>query len=192
MNEHIICFQQHIYFIAKQTVQYSNYWLAGMASSKLIFAVMLILGMCASEATARTLPDASMVERHETWMIKYGRTYKDETEKAKRFEIFKKNVEYINSVNQDGSRSYKLAENHFADLTNEEFQASRNGYKMSSHPKSSSVSSFRYANVTAVPSSLDWRTKGAVTAVKDQGQCGKRCKLKEILFFRINLKTSTI
>nr|GEZ35165.1 senescence-specific cysteine protease SAG39-like [Tanacetum cinerariifolium] len=28
-----------------------------------------------------------------------------------------------------------------------------------------------YENVTAVPSSIDWRTKGAVTPIKDQGQC---------------------
>ncbi|KAI3466727.1 hypothetical protein Pfo_023390 [Paulownia fortunei] len=139
---------------------------------RLILAALLVLEMWASQATARTLPDASMVVRHEQWMTQYGRAYKDDAEKSKRFEIFKENVEYIQSFNEAGARPYKLAINKFADLTNEEFQASRNGYKMGSHPKSSKVSSFRYTNVTAVPPSMDWRKKGAVTGVKDQGQCG--------------------
>ncbi|PIN18854.1 Cysteine proteinase Cathepsin L [Handroanthus impetiginosus] len=139
---------------------------------KLIFVSLLVLEMWASQTTARTPPDASMVEKHEQWMAQYGRSYKNDAEKVKRFEIFKKNVEYIESFNEAASRPYKLAINMFADLTNKEFRAPRNGYKMGSHQKSNKVSSFSYANVTAVPSSLDWRKKGAVTGVKDQGQCG--------------------
>lgn len=103
----------------------------------------------------------------------YGRTYKDIAEKERRFNIFKANVEYIESVNSAGNRRYRLSINEFADQTNEEFKASRNGYKMSSHPRSSEITSFRYENVAAVPSSMDWRKKGAVTPIKDQGQCGK-------------------
>lgn len=144
-----------------------------MATWKFVFAVLLLLQVWASHPTARTFPDASMVERHQQWMTQYGRTYKDEAEKAKRFKIFKDNVEYIESSNSAGVRPYKLDINNFADLTNEEFKATRNGYKMEFHHKSSTVSSFKYANVTAVPSSVDWTKKGAVTGVKDQGQCGK-------------------
>ncbi|XP_011086004.1 senescence-specific cysteine protease SAG39-like [Sesamum indicum] len=139
---------------------------------KLVFAALLVLEMWGSQATARTLPDAAMIEKHEQWMAQFGRVYKDDAEKSKRFRIFKENVEYIESFNEAGARPYTLAINKFADLTNEEFQASRNGYKMGSYPKSSMFSSFRYANVTAVPASMDWRKKGAVTGVKDQGQCG--------------------
>ncbi|KAG8365531.1 hypothetical protein BUALT_Bualt18G0114800 [Buddleja alternifolia] len=145
--------------------------MALIPSRNLILAALLV--MWAYQATARTLPDASIIERHETWMAQYGRAYKDEAEKAERLKIFKENVEYIESFNEAGAKPYKLAVNKFADLTNEEFQASRNGFKMGSHLKSSKViTSFRYANVSAVPSSIDWRKKGAVTGIKDQGQCG--------------------
>ncbi|KAF8391255.1 hypothetical protein HHK36_023557 [Tetracentron sinense] len=121
---------------------------------------------------SRSLHEASMPERHELWMTRFGRVYKDSEEKEMRFKIFQANVEFIDSFNGAGGRSYKLSVNEFADQTNEEFIASRNGYKRSSPRKSIATSSFRYQNVTAVPSSRDWRKKGAVTPVKDQGQCG--------------------
>ncbi|PIN13047.1 Cysteine proteinase Cathepsin L [Handroanthus impetiginosus] len=141
-------------------------------SSRLILAAMIVFATWASQASARTTPDEVMVEKHEQWMAQNGRVYKDDAEKAKRCKIFKENVEYIESFNEAGARPYKLAVNKFADLTNEEFQASRNGYKMGSLAKSSKVSFFRYANVIGVPANIDWRKKGAVTGVKDQGQCG--------------------
>ncbi|KAL2494714.1 Senescence-specific cysteine protease SAG12 [Forsythia ovata] len=141
-------------------------------SWKLIFVAMLVLEMCASQAIARSLQDASMVEKHEQWMAQYGRVYKDNAEKAMRYKIFKENVEYIEAFSKAGTQTYKLGINQFADLTNEEFQASRNGYKMSPYQKSRKALSFRYENVTAIPASMDWRKNGAVTAVKDQGQCG--------------------
>ncbi|BFG27928.1 hypothetical protein CerSpe_142020 [Prunus speciosa] len=34
------------------------------------------------------------------------------------------------------------------------------------------MSSFRDGNVTDVPPSVDWREKGAVIPIKDQGKCG--------------------
>ncbi|GJR73691.1 senescence-specific cysteine protease SAG39-like protein [Tanacetum coccineum] len=102
-----------------------------------------------SNAASRFLPETSSYESHEQWMARYGRVYKDIYEKEQRSKIFQENVQYIQSFNNAMNKGYKLAVNEFADLTNEE-----------------------YENVTAVPSSMDWRTKGAVTPIKDQGQCG--------------------
>ncbi|KAF8391254.1 hypothetical protein HHK36_023556 [Tetracentron sinense] len=118
---------------------------------------------------SRSLHEASMPKKHELWMARFGCVYKDSEEKEMHFKIFQTNVEFIESFNGAGSRSYKLSVNEFADQTNEEFIASRNGYKRSSPRKSLATSSFRYQNVTTVPSSIDWRKKGAVTPVKDQG-----------------------
>ena len=112
-----------------------------------------------------------MYERHEDWMVQYGRVYKDADEKSKRYKIFKDNVARIESFNKAMDKSYKLSINEFADLTNEEFRASRNRFK--AHICSTGATSFKYENVTAVPSTVDWRKKGAVTPIKDQGQCGK-------------------
>ncbi|OAY26310.1 senescence-specific cysteine protease SAG39 [Manihot esculenta] len=146
--------------------------MAVILENKLIFMAVLVLGLWASQAWSRSLKDVSMAERHEIWMAKYGRVYKDKAEKERRFTIFKQNVDFIESFNNVGNRPYKLGVNAFADLTNEEFRDSRSGYRRSSIFKTSETSLFRYENITAVPTSIDWTKKGAVTPIKDQGQCG--------------------
>lgn len=132
---------------------------------------LLILGIWASQATSRTLHETSMLESFEQWMTLHGRVYSGASEKERRFEIYKENVQRIESSNKAGNRSYMLSVNKFADQTNEEFTAARNGYRGLC---SSTKATFRYENVSAVPSSIDWRKKGAVTPIKDQGQCGKK------------------
>ncbi|XP_058092333.1 senescence-specific cysteine protease SAG39-like [Magnolia sinica] len=142
-----------------------------MASLTKSFSVALFVwGVWASQAMGRTLQEVSMSDRHQQWMAQYDRTYKDAAEKELRFKIFKDNVEFIESFNNAGDRSYKLSVNEFADQTNEEFRATRNGFRPA-QTSASRATSFMYENVT-VPASMDWRKKGAVTPIKDQGQCG--------------------
>ncbi|KAE9447666.1 hypothetical protein C3L33_20439, partial [Rhododendron williamsianum] len=135
-------------------------------------AVLFVLGVLASQATSRSLQDASISEKHKQWMARYGLVYKNSAEEEQRLKIFKDNVEYIESSNKAENKPYKLGVNQFADLTNEEFKL-RNKFKSHSSSRTSTATSpFKYANVTDVPSCMDWRKKGAVTPVKDQGQCG--------------------
>ncbi|KAJ9563323.1 hypothetical protein OSB04_008483 [Centaurea solstitialis] len=146
--------------------------MASIVKRLFIIATLLIIGIWSSQVTCRMLSDLSMSQKHEIWMVHYGRVYKDDAEKEMRFQIFKDNMEFIESFNGGGNHPYKLGVNAFADQTNEEFKAARNGYKFSSNKKVARTTPFRYENATAVPPSMDWRTKGAVTQVKDQGQCG--------------------
>ncbi|KAK2380851.1 senescence-specific cysteine protease SAG39 [Trifolium repens] len=136
-------------------------------------ALILCLGLWAIQVASRTLQDGSMYERHEQWMGRYGKVYKDPREREKRLRIFTENVNYIEASNNAvDNKLYKLGINRFADLTNEEFIASRNKFK--GHMCSSIIrtTSFKYENASAIPSTVDWRKKGAVTPVKNQGQCG--------------------
>ncbi|KAL4649372.1 hypothetical protein ACB092_01G010000 [Castanea dentata] len=139
---------------------------------KLITVMFFILETLISQAMCRTLLEDTLAERHEQWMVQYGRSYKDSAEKEKRFKIFKDNVEYIDKFNNEGNRTFKLSANEFADLTNEEFVASHAGYKISTQPSSLKAKSFRHENLTEIPMTMDWREKGAVTSIKDQGRCG--------------------
>ncbi|KAM0991887.1 hypothetical protein ACFX2I_010183 [Malus domestica] len=121
-----------------------------------------------------------MLERHEEWMARHGRVYKDAQEKERRYNTFKpNNVEFIKGFNKKGENQYTLGINKFADLTNEEFEAMHKGYKrrhlpeiMSNSVKAAPNNNFGYENVTDVPKSKDYFSLGSVTTVKDQRQCG--------------------
>lgn len=141
--------------------------------NKMFFVAVLVVSLWAFQGWPRSLHEASMEERHAMWMARFNKVYKDDADKEKHFEIFKANVEYIESSNKAGNKPYKLGFNQFTDLTSDEFREIYNGYKMPTSSSSSTAKSFRYENATVVPTSLDWRTKGVVTPVKDQGQCGK-------------------
>ncbi|AES89768.1 putative fruit bromelain [Medicago truncatula] len=136
-------------------------------------ALFFCLGLFAIQVTSRTLQDDSIIyEKHEQWMVHYGKVYKDLQERENRLKIFKENVNYIEASNNAGNNKlYKLGINQFADLTNEEFIASRNKFKGHMCSSITKTSTFKYENAS-VPSTVDWRKKGAVTPVKNQGQCG--------------------
>ena len=65
--------------------------------------------------------------------------------------------------------SYNLTDNKFADLTNEEFVSPYLGFGTRFLPHTG----FMYHEHEDLPESKDWRKEGAVTDIKDQGNCGK-------------------
>ncbi|KAL2453274.1 Cysteine proteinases superfamily protein [Abeliophyllum distichum] len=110
-----------------------------------------------------------MEKRYREWIKRHGRRYGSRDEWNFRFGIYLSNVlliEFLNSQNLP----YKLIDNEFADLTNLEFKSAYLGYKspMFSHKRRHN---FTFDN-SLVPPSIDWRKRGAVTPVKNQGSCG--------------------
>ncbi|EMS49769.1 Ananain [Triticum urartu] len=98
-------------------------------------------------------------------MAKHGRKYKDDAEKALRFQVFKANSELVARSNADGTKKYHLAVNKFADLTSKEFAASYTGFKPAP-PGPKMLPGFKYKNVSlsaADEQGVDWRTTGALT-----------------------------
>ncbi|CAL5345157.1 unnamed protein product [Camellia sinensis] len=140
----------------------------------IFLAFLFVLGVLSSQASSRILNEQTMLDMHEQWMTRHGRVYKDTEEKNARFQVFKDNLQHINSFNEGVDRGYKLGVNKFADLTNEEFRASHTGYKRQPTKETfvSKPTSFRYVNLTDAPTTVDWRNQGAVTPIKDQSQCG--------------------
>ncbi|KAK9714568.1 hypothetical protein RND81_06G104000 [Saponaria officinalis] len=115
-----------------------------------------------------------MRERYEQWIVQYGRVYENETEKGKHFLIFEKHAKYIDAFNSDNSsnKTYTLALNAFSDLTDEEFFGLYTGSN-TEFDSLTNTSIFTY-NKTAndIAPSVDWRTQGVVTPIKNQRGCG--------------------
>ncbi|PNX71397.1 cysteine proteinase, partial [Trifolium pratense] len=103
----------------------------------LIALCIMILWTCAYTAMSRTLSEPSIVEAHQQWKMKYGRTYTNSSEMDKRYQIFKENLKYIVNFNNAGNKSYKLGLNPYSDLTSEEFIATHTGLKVPRHLSSS-------------------------------------------------------
>ncbi|CAA0807502.1 Cysteine proteinase RD21a [Striga hermonthica] len=122
-------------------------------------------------------PDRSESEvaaLYESWLVKHGKAYNALDEKERRFEIFKDNLRFVEEHNSV-DRPYKVGLNRFADLTNEEYRSMFVGGRMARGPGLKGPrASGRYAvgEGEKLPESVDWREKGAVAPVKDQGQCG--------------------
>ena len=113
-----------------------------------------------------------LIELFELWIAKHGKFYESIEEKLLRFEVFKDNLKHIDKRNKEIS-SYWLGLNEFADLSHEEFKNKYLGLKSEVHRRNQSPGDFTYRDVTDLPKSVDWRKKGAVTPVKNQGSCGK-------------------
>ena len=104
----------------------------------------------------------------EEFCKEFSKSYGEE-ESAWRRAIFQANLEKIKSHNAEyhaGIHSWHMAVNHFADWTEEEFAAIRSTRYESSLQ---AMRTMQLDSTTPRPESMDWRSKGVVTAVKNQG-----------------------
>lgn len=111
----------------------------------------------------------------QSWMKEHGRVYKNVDEMAKKFNVFKSNLKYITETNakRKSPHEYVLGLTHFADWSHQEFKETY----LHKNDMSMLNSTMKMKNVNSVscnaPKSLDWRSKGVVGSVKEQGTCGK-------------------
>ena len=126
----------------------------------------LLLSLCAAFANAdRWTAFLGFVKRHD-------KLYESMEHMEERFRQFRDNMEYAEAQNRLGW-NYTLGETAFADLSVEEFQQYQNQQIVgSSGCASFSEHGANLYHEIQTPSSVDWRKEGAVTPVKNQGQCG--------------------
>ncbi|KAK7412442.1 hypothetical protein VNO78_03903 [Psophocarpus tetragonolobus] len=110
------------------------------------------------------------IKLFQVWKREHGRVYKDLEEMAKKFEIFVSNVKSITESNAKRSSPYSFLRglNQFADWSFKEFQETYLHELPMTRGSGMNLTDFN----CVAPSSVDWRSRGAVTSVKDQGSCG--------------------
>jgi Pyruvate/2-oxoacid:ferredoxin oxidoreductase delta subunit len=104
------------------------------------------------------------------FVVKYEKKYDSFEDMGRRFEIFRTSLVRIARLNAEhiargGDAIFGVTS--LADLTVEEFQATRLMKNMTYRAPAPQ------SDIPSLPQTdVDWRTKGVVTAVKDQGNCG--------------------
>ncbi|XP_076252101.1 cathepsin L [Rhynchophorus ferrugineus] len=119
-------------------------------------------------------------EQWSFFKAQHEKEYESETEERFRMKIFMENSHKIakhNKLFAQGKVSYKIGLNKYADMLHHEFISILNGFnktksnKLYGNKQNDAITFIEPANVI-LPKSVDWRTSGAVTPVKDQGHCG--------------------
>lgn len=135
-----------------------------------------ILGM--HKIASQALNIAPEDEHFHSFMRTHKRVYKNAAEYHQRRAVFRDNLAYINAHNSRRDVSHNLGVTQFADMTVEEIQRVMlpNRFK-SAEEKRQVKQSFAYDakhknSGQALPSAVDWVSKGAVNPPKDQGACG--------------------
>lgn len=100
------------------------------------------------------------------FVIEHGKTYNTPKEYMHRLQIFYTNIQEARQMRARNDVTHQVGVTKFFDLTREEFKAKYTGLILSTQPRNGEWIQ------TNNPTDVDWRTKGIVTGVKDQGACG--------------------
>jgi len=126
------------------------------------FAIAAVAGLAAAT------PMTDMEYRFINYVAQQGKSYGTQEEYAFRLEQFARVEAAIQESNATES-NFRLGHNKFSDYTHDEYKKML-GYKPV--PTTDEVADYVSNAVPSFATGVNWVTAGAVTPVKDQGQCG--------------------
>ncbi|CAL1272229.1 unnamed protein product [Larinioides sclopetarius] len=136
---------------------------------------LLILVCLFAVAMGASFPfDPELNEYWENFKKIFNKSYNRYEESARRL-VWEKNVADVARHNLDadlGSHSYKRGINQYSDMSKGELSNKMNCLKRGGNFLSSKGSTWLPPLNADIPDKVDWREKGFVTEVKNQGRCG--------------------
>jgi len=130
----------------------------------------MIVAMAGMAAAATKLEELKLQSDFAAFMKTYNKQY-DTEEIFTKFNVFKENIATI-AAHDAEAKGYTVAVNEFADMTREEFKEKFMGYNHRERSFARSQNLHEVDETVELAGSVDWTTQGAVTPIKDQGQCG--------------------
>ncbi len=141
---------------------------------------VLMLLLLVAGASATTLYDSYNIgstDKHPNflrfwnWIQQHDVVPKSLEHMTHMFDNWIDNDNFISTTNNKGL-SYKLGHNIYSGMNSEEFRDLMQFEANAKFFQPNEIQSVGSNLRTSLPTSVDWRTKGVVTPVKDQGQCG--------------------
>ncbi|XP_067824762.1 procathepsin L-like [Heptranchias perlo] len=117
--------------------------------------------------------DPTLDEGWMSWKSFHRKQYEEDDRNYRRM-VWEKNMRYIEQHNLEhsmGKHTFTVGMNQFGDLTTEEFRQLLNA-SSKKEADNSTCKMFTAQENVELPPTVDWRPKGYITPVKDQGQCG--------------------
>jgi C1A family cysteine protease len=131
-----------------------------------VAAVFALTSGIATESTALFTPMGAEDLEYIQFVAKYTRNFGTKEEYEFRLKTFKKNKARMNAFNlSDKTHTSTVGVNQFADMTKAEYKKML-GYIP--RPVNANTA-YTFLEEVSFPESLDWRAKGVVTPVKNQG-----------------------
>lgn len=109
---------------------------------------------------------------------KHGHSFDDPVEYDTRLAAFKRNMQLVNTLNKQSTNGVVYKPNHLMHMDVDDMMQFVRGYTAANLNEAEADPYAKYTNITYVktneklPDHVDWRLKGAVAPVKDQGTCG--------------------